>query len=864
MRSRLIFLLAFTILSVPGLCFQGGRTESTTNPTLVVVPGAEYNAAWLHRLLLGSNWRNLWTTPISAEVLDLRHFAGGLVPLKKGGNKQTNSLRFKGGDGKEYKFRSMNKDARRSLPEDLRESIEGDFLQDQISSANPAAAVIASPLLTAVGVLNAQPRIVVLPKDSMLGEFNDEFGGKLGTVEERPMGDPDGESGFAGAGKIVETFHVFRRMEESNHEAIDAMEFLKARLLDIYVGDWDRHAGQWGWAGSRSEDGGWLWRPIPRDRDWAFSKFNGLIPTIAEEMVPELKGFGGSFTDIEGLTWKGRHLDRRLLVPLDKQAWDSVTQFVVSTLTDSVIESAVRRLPPEMYSKVGESLERELKLRKAGLSDASNQFYALCTKFPDIRGSNKAEYAQINYMDAHRVGVALYRRRDEPGLSTAIPFYSRIFSDQETNDIRLYLLGGNDKVVVEGAGNSTITVRVIGGEGNDEVVDQSNKGVTVYDTQNETTVHAGSNTTINRDTAEKEPADDVERFEPHFRDYGHRWKVAPWLAITPDYGLFVGGGPILDDYGFRAHPEVYRMQLRAGMATTAVRFRLDYLAEFFTLNPGARASLHLSASQIETLNFFGFGNETQLSEDLLQGAYYRVHQQQVSFEPAIGVPVYSNVTLTVGGRLKYVATDLKDGTSLQDIKPYGSQQSMGLMSFFGGFKIDTRDKESAATRGILLDVEGSFFPGTIDNKNYFSKAQADARVYLSTGETADVTLALRVAGEKVWGDRVPFFEAPSLGGYGTVRGFDGQRFTGDASAYGSAEGRIALAKVTLLVPGTLGALFFADGGKVYLNGVTSNLWHTSVGGGVWFAFLKRENVFHLSVAHSREKTGIYAGGGFMF
>jgi outer membrane protein assembly factor BamA len=295
-----------------------------------------------------------------------------------------------------------------------------------------------------------------------------------------------------------------------------------------------------------------------------------------------------------------------------------------------------------------------------------------------------------------------------------------------------------------------------------------------------------------------------------------------------------------------------------------VRFKLDYLAEFFTLIPGARASLHLSASQLESLNFFGFGNETLHSEDLLRSGYYRVHQQQVWFQPAIDVPTNSDITFSIGSRLSYVATDLKDGTSLQDIKPYGSQKSVGFMSLLGGVRVDTRDQVSAATKGILLDVDGSIFPRVMDNEKSFSKVQADARTYLSAGDPADVTLALRAAGEKVWGDLVPFFEAPSVGGYGTVRGFDGQRFTGDASVYGSAEGRIGLAKVTLLVPGTLGVLFFADGGRAYLNGVPSNLWHTSVGGGIWFAFLKSENVFHISVAHSQEKTGIYADGGFMF
>jgi surface antigen Omp85-like protein len=864
MRMRLSLILLLSIMSVPALPFQGGEGENAPGAKQTVVPGAGYNASWLHTLLLGSNWRDLWTTPVGAEVLDLRHFAGGLKPVKRGGGSQTKSLRLLGGDGKEYKFRSMDKEARRALPKELQESVAGDYLQDQISSANPAAALIVQPLLTAVGVLSVEPSLVILPRDSALGEFEAEFGGTLGTIEENPTADPDGEAGFAGAENIKETFDLFKRLEKNNREAVDAREFLKARLMDIYVGDWDRHAGQWRWAGFRREGGGWLWKPIPRDRDWAFSKFGGLIPTIAEETVPELKGFGEGFTDIEGLTWKGRHLDRRLLVALDRPAWDSVTQFVARNLTDSVIESAVRRLPPEMYAKAGAEMERGLKLRRAALPGASDEFYALCTEFPDIRGSNKAEDVRINYLDGHRVSVELSRRRDEKEGTIGTPFYSRIFSDLETQDIRVYLLGGDDKVVVDGPGTSTTTVRVIVGEGDAEITDNSGKGVAIYDVQAGTTVHPGPHTTITRDEVKPEPGDDVERFEPHYRDYGHRWKAAPWLSITPDYGLFIGGGPILYDYGFRAHPEVYRMVLRAGIATTAVRFKMDYLAEFFTLIPGARASLHVSASQIESLNFFGFGNETPHSEELLQIAYYRVHQQQVLIEPAVDFVLLSRTTLSVGSALKYVDTDVRDGTSLQDMKPYGSGKSVGLMNVFGGLIIDTRDRVSATTRGFLVDVEGAFYPRVLDNEKSFSKVWADARTALSAGADADVTLAMRVAGEKVWGDLVPFFELPSVGGFGTVRGYDGQRFTGDASAYGSAEVRIALAKVTLMVPGTFGVLAFADAGKVYLNGVTSSLWHSSVGGGVWFSFIKRENVFHLSVAHSQEKTGIYADVGFMF
>ncbi len=863
MRRIIVVLIFLCAASFPIFSRQVSVNDNA-RPKSQVVPGPEYDASWIHRFLFGSNWRDLWTTPITAEVLDLQTFAGGLTPKKTGGGKQTLSLRFVGRDGKQYKFRSIDKDARRSLPPDLQESIAGDFLQDQISSQNPTSAIIVSPLLDAVGVLNSEPRIVVLPNDPALGKFQSEFGGVLGTIEENPTGDDEGEPGFAGADEIIQTFEMFKRLEADNLQQVDAREFLKARLMDMYLGDWDRHADQWRWAGFRHEDGSWLWKPIPRDRDWAFSKFGGVVPTFASETVPELKAFGDNFSDIEGLTWKGRHLDRRLLVGLNRAAWDSLTRFVVSRLTDSVIDVSVHRLPPEIYAKEGASLERALKTRRSGLAQASEDFYQLCAGFPDIRGTKKREFAEIDYQDDHSVRVTLSRLGGTAATSTRTPVYSRTFNDRETKDIRVYLLGGDDSVDVHGDGAVSTTVRVIENDGNNELVDRSRRGVLFYESGMNAGIQPGSGTTVTHIQQEEVPEDDVQRFEPYFRDYGHRWKAAPWFEITPDYGLFIGGGPVLHDYGFMAHPEVFRMELRAGIATTAVRFRLDYLAEFYTLFAPATFSIYFKASQLESFNFFGFGNETPFSEDLLHIAYYRVHQQQVTLEPAMRIPVEPGVSLSLGGRIKYVATDLKDNSSLSDLKPYGSQRSLAFVGAFGDLTIDSRDNPSNPSTGVLIDAGGSFMPKAIDNEKSFTRVQGDARTYLSAGLLTDETLALRVAGEKVWGDQVPFFELPSIGGAGTVRAYDGQRFTGNASLYGSAEGRISLGRFSLLVPGTWGFLLFADAGKVYLDGVTSSLWHSSVGGGLWLSFINRANVFQVSVSHSHEKTGIYLGGGFMF
>src|SRR6266545_266577 len=175
-----------------------------------VAAGAHYRAGWLHRLMLGSHYRDLWATPVEVDVLDLSRFAGGLTPSRCGGRRQTKSLRFTSGDGREYVFRSVDKDPTLALPVELRATFARDLIQDQISSAHPGAPLVVAPLLDAARVLHVEPRITLLPDDARLSAFDCVRPGfKLGMIEERPTEPPDNEAGFAGAAELAGTKQLF-------------------------------------------------------------------------------------------------------------------------------------------------------------------------------------------------------------------------------------------------------------------------------------------------------------------------------------------------------------------------------------------------------------------------------------------------------------------------------------------------------------------------------------------------------------------------------------------------------------------------------------------------------------------------------
>jgi len=160
----------------------------------------------------------------------------------------------------------------------------------------------------------------------------------------------------------------------------------------------------------------------------------------------------------------------------------------------------------------------------------------------------------------------------------------------------------------------------------------------------------------------------------------------------------------------------------------------------------------------------------------------------------------------------------------------------------------------------MLSLGASLFPEVWDVERTFGEVHGEASAYLSPAMPLHPTLALRAGGKRVWGT-YPFHEAAYLGSP-YVRGLHSARYAGDASAYGSAELRLPLFRPYIVVPGEFGVLGFTDVGRVFLDGESSDVWHTGVGGGVWFSFLQRANTLTLAVARGDDRTAVYFRAGF--
>ncbi len=775
-RKAAAFVLAATLPS-PLLQAQQDSAAPAAETT-VQAAGKHYGASGLHRFLLGSEYREVWTTPITVPVLDMDRFEGGVRAVSRTGGQETQALRLEAPDGRQFFFRSLDKDPSGALPVELRETVAEGVARDQTSSALPTGPPVVGRLLKAAGILHAEPTIVVLPDVERMGEFRADFAGLMGTLEER-VGGSGPAAHWGGASEIVVTDSLFARLERSPDDQVDGPAFLTARLFDVLIGDWDRHRDQWRWAyfGKTVPR---RWVPIPLDRDQAFAKYDGFLLWIARQSVPQLTDFKGAYSNPVGAAWNGRDLDRRLLTGLSWSDWEAVVSRLTAALTDNVIQDAVAALPPEHFQLIGSRLTEWIIQRRNGLPKEARKYYQML-----------AGEVDVTVTDSGDVATAI---RDESGLELTIgsrerpgpPWFHRKFLANETSDIRVFLRNGNDSAMVSGSGGGP-TLRILADEGNDVLVDSAASGSNrFYDDPAGPQHTLGEGAGIDRKPYVLPPHPEG-RLPP--RDWGNRWQYQVWGSFGPDLGVFFGAGVTRTRYGFRKLPFASRQRIRAGFATGPLSYRVDYRGEFHRENSRAGFLLVARASGIDVLNFHGFGNEI---DDPGSAEFYRVTQDAYTVAPLFLFPLTKHGDIAFGPYLKYASTDNRTDRFLATVNPYGSG-NFGEVGAGVAFRFDSRNRLHAASRGWTFEVTGRVFPAWWDVVEAFGDVAAEATTFLSPKLPLQPTFAFRAGARKIWGP-YPFFESAFIGDAGTVRLGRDNRYAGDASAYGNAELRLALGR----------------------------------------------------------------------
>lgn len=871
--------------------------DTTGAKRATATPGMQYRAGGFTRLLLGDGWRDVWVTPTNAPVLDPATFNGGLKFDKRGGGRQTITVHFteeKGWQG--HVWRSADKFPMYSLSREMQGNLVGRIVQDQISSFLPAAPLLVPPLLQAVGILYLDPALYVMGNSPRIGPVRDTVAGLLGTFEMKPNEAPDDKPGFGGSKKVQDSDEFLEKLRSGHDHQLDEKEFLVSRLIDFLINDTDRAPDNYAWARFGDKDKGYIWRVIPRDRDWAFVDADGLVNQfVTTPMYPKYTKFSRK-AKVSALTYTGHLLDRQLLQRLTIRDFQDAAIKVQQSITDQVIARAVSRMPAAwQQTGAASKVTNVLRARRDDIQATAMKFYLALAEDVDLRGTDIADRVEIVRHNDGKVTVtigpmpvpAVATTRTVNGVvvteiggevaSKRAPYYERTFTPPETKEIRIYMGKGDDVAIVRGAENKSISIRVIGQEGNDTFDDQAYDGGTrFYDQEGNNTVLAGPQI-ITRPWEEMVPKVGLRLGTDWRPDFGGKRGLGYAFDYKTGAGVLVGVGPKFTTYGFRRLP--HQLKGRANLMVAPLTGQLGLYSNLdyrFENSPKA-LTLDARATRIEAVRFFGYGNDTPVIPSKQALVEHRIVAIDPAFVYRIGwrarengyneirggkgnpeegedstrAPRRIRVTvgkMTVGPTISWIDAEPVAGSPLLASGALGASG----YSLAGGkmaLQIDRTDDDAMPTSGFTIRAAVAGYPALMGLDEAFGTLSASTSAYIPI-MSGGTHFALRAGGARGFG-AVPFQFAPAVGGRSSLRGFSSRRFTGDASANAGVEFRVPVGEVNFILRSKVGVFALADAARVWYDGANDGGWHLGKGGGIWLSSLGRS----VSVAYAQGDAG---------
>lgn len=807
---------------------QKVRVEALVNyrdSTKTMAVGERYKASKFKQWIFGEHYRSVWATPIKIKYLDLTKFAGGLTPLQLGGGKQTTSLRLEGKDKIQYQFRTIDKNPAALLPEGLRPTFAGDFVQDQISSAHPYGALVIPDLADAIGVFHTNPQVVYMPYSNLLGPYIQEVGGRVGIIEVRPDEDLSKFKDFGYTKNAVSTSTMYEKIRGDNDDEVDQKEFLKARLFDMLIGDWDRHEDQWRWAEFEKKGKGSVYKPIPRDRDQVFTKFDGVLPRLASKAIPDIQSFEMEITNPANLSIAARNLDRNLLTKLSKNDWIETAEFMKKKLTDKVIEKAVHAMPAEAFALTGEELIAKLKSRRNQLSAVAEKYYKTLSEEVTITGSGKYEYVTID-REKDSTAVTMYKTKKDGKIDKKI--YSRVFDNSLTRQINFYLLEEKDSLVVKGESDRPIKLKVVGGPQQDFLADSAKNGRTIFYDNPKTEFVKGSNTRLYKSNGEW-----VNEFLPDNFKYD---KAS--LLPNADYknskdGILLGIVYQTKHYGFRKSPYSFEQKISLLHSVQTKAIFGKYRATFYSLfahkyDLVANANY---AGPAYSFNYYGIGNATANIDDNID--YYRVRSETYDAQLYFQRRVSEKVKFGIGPGFQFVKINPRTEANFLATQTLNYPNPGRFVTLKSYLNISLVDNKLKPETGLTWNSAVDYFNEIGGDKDKFARLSTDLSAFGTPNIGLPVTLALRLGAQTNIGD-YKFYQANSIGNHKNLRGFRNERFSGKTAYYANSEARFPVTSFrNYVLTGDFGVYGFYDIAKVTNKFSDSNQWHQGYGPGIW-------------------------------
>ena len=791
-----------------------------------------------YRFLWGNHYRKYYSMKIKAKAVSLDTIYGGLKPTIAGGGHQSLSLRLADKKGKEYVMRGLKKSATRfiqsveafkdqSIEKDFRDTYAERFVMDFYTTSHPYTPFVVGQLADRLGINHTNPMLYYVPKQNSLGLFNEDFGDQLYLVEERPTDEWKDLASFGKPDKIVGTDDVLANVVADEKYEVDEKAFMRARMFDMLIGDWDRHQDQWRW-GEHKIDGKVVYRPIPRDRDQAFAKYDGSLLLLLMKMPPllHMKKFTADLKSIKWFNRNGHPLDLAFVTKAQEKDWVEQARYVAGNLSDADIDRAFENVPDEVKDQTIDRIKSQLKTRRKHLERYARQYYKILQKTVLVVGTEKKDKFVVE-RNGNATHIKVYRmKKDGEQL-----VHDRTYHAPQTKELWLYGLNDEDLFEVKGKGNRKIKVRLLGGQDNDTYYITSGRKVALYDFKTNNIIdNPGHATAVLSNNYALNTYDYKKPKYNVFAGY-------PMIGFNPDDGVKVGGILNYTVNGFKRAPYSQKHAFKGNYYFATDGFEMSYKGTF----PQVIGRWNFVVDALFTspnfsINFFGIGNETKNYQKTVGRDYNRVKIRALRFAPSmqwVGEMGGSFTTKLAFERVKIANTTNRLVTFLGVVNPDVFNYN-NFADVNAEYSFENYDRAANPTLGIHFSVLGGFKMNIEETKRRFGYGEAALGFNYRISSDGRLVLATMLKGKSMFDDGYEFWQAPTVGGDNDLRGFRNQRFSGKTTFFQSSDLRYDLGKLrTGFVPMTYGVFGGFDYGRVWIKNDTSNQWHHSAGGGLW-------------------------------
>ncbi len=824
-----------------------------------------------YKYLWGDRYRSLYEREIAVPVADLDTLYGGLEPIRMGGGNQTISLRVKDSLGREYNFRMLRKDAvqflqataykSKPVEEDFEDTFAEEMIQDFYTASHPFAFLAIPTLADAAGVLHTNPEIYYLPQQKKLGDYNAVHGDEIYMIEERPEENWLGHESFGAPNHDIQsTAGMFDRLRRDEKYKLDEKAYIKSRIFDMLVGDWDRHNDQWRWAEIELENGNRIFRPIPRDRDQVFSNFDGKVFNSLRGIIGFINQFGRFGEDISDVEWFNRsaaNLDRTLLQNSGKEEWLEQVDFLQREISDEVITKAFKQLPEELQGENTEELIAKLKARRENLKDIVERYYKILSKLAIITGTDKDDYIDVTRLEDGNTQVKITRNKDGERSETVS---ERILNKEETREVWVYGLDDDDIFNVTGVDKGKIRVKLIGGQNNDIYNLSKGSRVKVFD-------HKTKPNTFNENNGAKIYRTDNYEINLFNKDLkiSNKDNLFPYAGFNPDDGLILGFKNQYTVNNLVRKPFTSQHRLSGGYFFATHGFEVSYEGEF--AHPQRKYNLAIGtyfSSPKNTRNFFGMGNETSNYSEEFSRDFNRVRVSILGGEVGLIKRGRYGSTLKFRTYLEGIKVeDTGDRFITEEFDRYAEIfDRIYYSGLEGRYEYESMDSFINPSQGLKIRITAGGKSDVEDLSKAFLYLNPSLELFTPLSGNKKLVWNPRVQAELNFLNEFEFYHAATLGGDNGLRAFRHERFTGSKAFSAGSDFRYTFDPVeNNFLPLQLGILGGYELGRVWAENENSHLWHQSYGGGFWLS-IARASAAEFNLFHGRE--GFRFSFGFSF